>query len=70
MSSFNILLTKKCPGGDIEQVTPVGSLEVPVLPSLRAAGAVLMESTGLSRQRRDQVQLPREFSAAGLPADS
>lgn len=37
VSSFNILLIKKCPGGDIEQAIPVGILEVscPTFPESR-----------------------------------
>lgn len=50
MSSFNTLLIKKCPRGDIVQVIPVGSWKSPVPPSPKAAGAVLRECTGLSRQ--------------------
>lgn len=67
MSSFNILLIKKWPGGDVEQVIPVGSLGVSC-PTF--AGAVLRECTRLSRQCGDWVRLPGEGSAADQPVDS
>lgn len=70
VSSFNILLIKDWPGGDIEQVIPIGSWEPPVPPSLEDAGAVLRECTRLSRQRGDWVRRPGEGSAAGQLVDS